>query len=186
MAMRPAEIGRYIRNLRRRKGVSLREMAKLADLAPASISAIENGHTSPTLSTLHKLLVALGTDFVGFFSSPVEDTEEPVFRRGDMKVASDRDRQYVFLFPRKSGIRFEAILETISPREKESEWERLDCDMAGVVLGGGPASLEVKDAGSWTVRKGDSFYVREGAEHRAVNQGASSLRLLTIYYPPRY
>jgi transcriptional regulator with XRE-family HTH domain len=186
MPIQPSNIGRYIRNLRRRRGVSLREIAKIAELAPASISAIENGYSSPTLSTLHKLLMALGTDFVDFFSSPVEGKEQPVFLRHNMKVITDANREYMFPFPKRSDIRFESILETIFPTDKDVEWERLECDMAGIVLEGGPAIMEIRNEGSWTVNQGDAFYVREGLEHRAVDRGPAVLKLVTIYYPPRY
>ncbi len=101
-------------------------------------------------------------------------------------MLADRFRRYVFPFPKRKDIRFEAILETILPTEKRSQWETLDCDMAGIVLAGGPLKLEIRGAGSWTVPHGDAFYVREGQEHHAINASRRPVRLVTVYYPPRY
>jgi transcriptional regulator with XRE-family HTH domain len=184
--MTPAEIGTHIRSLRARKGVSLRELGRLADMAPASISAIENGGSSPTLATLHKMLRVLGTDFTEFFSASLVAPREPVFTASGMKVITDGSRRYVIPFPKRDDIRFEAILETLRPTKKESEWETLDCDMAGIVLQGGPLKLEIRDQGEWKVRTGDAFFVPEGATHRATNMSRATVKIVTIYYPPRY
>jgi len=181
-----SELGAALRSLRTKRGLGLRELGRQSGMAAASLSAIENGASSPTFATLHKVLRVLGTDFAEFFATPPETPREPVFAARDMRVLEDRFRRYVFPFPKRKDIRFEAILETILPTEKRSQWETLDCDMAGIVLAGGPVKLEIRGGGSWTVRTGDAFYVREGQEHHAVNTSRRPVRLVTIYYPPRY
>lgn len=180
------ELGNALRGLRTKRGLGLRELGRRSGMAAASLSAIENGTSSPTFATLHKVLRVLGTDFAEFFATPPDPVREPVFPARDQRVLADRFRRYVFPFPKRKDIRFEAILETILPTEKRSQWETLDCDLAGIVLAGGPLGLEIRGAGSWTLHKGDAFYVREGQEHRAVNGSRRPVRLVTIYYPPRY
>lgn len=184
--MTARELGGALRSLRLKRGLGLRELGRQSGMAAASLSAIENGASSPTFATLHKVLRALGTDFAEFFATPPETPRDPVFAAGDMRVLEDRFRRYVFPFPKRKDIRFEAILETIRPAEKRSQWETLDCDMAGIVLAGGPLKLEIRGVGAWTVRTGDAFYVSEGQEHHAVNASRRPVRLVTIYYPPRY
>jgi len=184
--MNPSELGQHIRSQRNRMGISLRELGRLAEMAPASISTIENGRSSPTLATLHKLLRGLGTNFAEFFSSPYVAPQNPVFPAREMKVIEDGSRRYVIPFPQREDIKFEAILETIMPTKKESEWETLDCDMAGILLSGGSLVLQIRDRGEWKVSVGDAFYVREGAAHRATNFGRAPVKIVSIYYPPRY
>jgi len=53
-----------VRQLRERKGVSLRELARRADLGVATLSRIESGEANPRLSTLLQLAEVLGV-FVG-------------------------------------------------------------------------------------------------------------------------
>jgi len=53
-----------IRQLRKRKGVSLRELARRAGVGVATLSRIESGEANPRLSTLLHLADALGV-FVG-------------------------------------------------------------------------------------------------------------------------
>ena len=77
--MEPKELGRTIRRLRTAAGIGLRQLGRLADISPASLTAIEKGNSSPTLATLHKVLKALGTDFAEFFSNSSENPQVTVF-----------------------------------------------------------------------------------------------------------
>jgi transcriptional regulator with XRE-family HTH domain len=59
-----------IRQLRERKGVSLRELARRSGLGVATLSRIESGAANPRLSTLLQLADVLGV-FVGqLFEKP--------------------------------------------------------------------------------------------------------------------
>jgi len=59
-----------IRQLRERKGVSLRELARRSGLGVATLSRIESGEANPRLSTLLQLADVLGV-FVGqLFEKP--------------------------------------------------------------------------------------------------------------------
>jgi transcriptional regulator with XRE-family HTH domain len=53
-----------IRQLRERKGVSLRELARRAGVGVATLSRIESGEANPRMNTLLQLADALGV-FVG-------------------------------------------------------------------------------------------------------------------------
>jgi len=178
--------GLHIRQLREKRGISLRELSRLSELSAAALSAIENDQSSPTLATLHKLLKALGTDFSSFFYTAQLQDESPVFPAASMRTINDAHRLCRFLFPARTDIRFEALVETISADEGESEWKTHDCDMGGFLLEGGPLTLDIRGKGSWTVGAGDAFYVRALQPHRAVNAGTGPARLITIFDPPRY
>lgn len=179
-------IGQSIRELREEAGVGLRELGRLAEVSAASLNAIEKGQTNPTLATLHKILKALGTDFAEFFTNSAQRNGEPVFARKDMKVAVDAHREYVFITPKKPGLRFQMVHETIGARERRTEWEVHDCDVGGVILSGGPARLEIDGQGCWILRKGDSFYVKAGSRHRLINTGKRTIRQITVMDPPKY
>lgn len=59
-----------IRQLRERKGVSLRELARRAGVGVATLSRIESGEANPRMSTLLQLADTLGV-FVGhLFEKP--------------------------------------------------------------------------------------------------------------------
>ena len=184
--MYPESLGKAISDLRERKGVGLRELARRAKVSTALLSTIEAGNGNPTLATLHKLLKALGTDFARFFGTPAETTDSPVFPSKKMHRATDAHREYVFAFPNLSHLKFQLLHETILPTEKQSQWEVHDCDVGAFVLAGGPGRLEIKGQGQWPLKKGDAFYIPSCLEHRGVNVGKHPLRLITVMAPAKY
>jgi transcriptional regulator with XRE-family HTH domain len=184
--MEPKKLGRTIRRLRTEAGIGLRQLCRLADISPASLTAIEKGASSPTLATLHKVLKALGTDFAEFFANSAKNTQTPVFSSNEMHSIADKHREYIFLLPKRPDMRFEIIHETIAPSESKSEWEVHDCDVGGVILSGGPARLEIEGEGQWSLRQGDSFYIKAGYKHRLTNLGKRAIKQITVMDPPRY
>ena len=59
-----ADPGHLLRSLREQKGLTQRELAKLAETHQADISRIESGSVSPTVSTLERLLRVMGEDLL--------------------------------------------------------------------------------------------------------------------------
>ncbi len=180
------ELGKMVRQLRLEAGIGLRELGRMADISPASLTAIEHGNRSPTLATLHKILKTLGTDFSEFFANSSSKPRTPVFEPKGMVSISDQHRIYKFLLPKRRDVRFEMVDETISPTEVRSEWEVHDCDVGGVILSGGPARLEVEGQGQWILYKGYSFYIKSGLKHRLVNLGKRAIKQITVFDPARY
>ncbi len=63
--------------LRQRSGLSIRELVKLSGVTAGMISCIERNKTSPSLTTLQKILSALDTDLAEFFSLKKETDDGP-------------------------------------------------------------------------------------------------------------
>lgn len=185
--METKHYGKYIRRLRKKAGLTIRELATQAGTSAGAISSIERQQSSPTLATLQRILKALNMDFIQFFSEQQMSVETPVFIAKDMQSINDPYREYTIVFPQREDIKFEMLRETILPSEKrESEWEVHKCDVGGIILSGNGAKLEIKDQGQWSLSQGDAFYIAADLNHRLVNLSDSPLQLLTVYYPPRY
>ncbi len=60
-------IGREVRGYRRQKGVTVAELADETGLSTGMLSKIENGNTSPSLTTLQALSHALSVPLTAFF-----------------------------------------------------------------------------------------------------------------------
>jgi transcriptional regulator with XRE-family HTH domain len=180
------DFGARLQKLRAKSGVSLREASRKANLSASSLSAIEKGRSSPTLATMQRILQALGTNFADFFGTPAAPDLHPVFRSDAMATIRDPHRIYTLLFPRREDLRFEALHETLSPREAAPEWETHAFDVGGVLLKGGPVRLEIEGRGEWRIRRGDAFYIKAGEKHRACNEGTGNAVQVTIMCPLRY
>jgi CheY-like chemotaxis protein len=64
-----AAIGRRIREIRRERGLTLRQLASRTGLSVSLISQIELAKSAASILTLHRLVTALGYDLSGFFSN---------------------------------------------------------------------------------------------------------------------
>lgn len=178
-------IARKIRKIRAKRGLTLRDVGERANLTPAVISMIENGKISPTLTTLHKILGALGTGFGDFFTGDEAPAGQFHFPAGEMKKIVGRKRKYTLILPRRSDIKMQMVFEELLPGEK-LEIETHEVDVAGFVLKGGPLKMEVIGKEERLIRKGDAFYISAGNPHQSSNIGKSKLEMVTCYYPPRY
>ncbi len=62
------EIGRTLQRLRQERQLTVTELAAQSKVSAPMISRIENGHVSPSLSTLHALADALSVSLMAMFS----------------------------------------------------------------------------------------------------------------------
>lgn len=63
------DVGAHVRNLRIEAGLSIRALAELSGLNVNTLSLIENGKSSPSVSTLQQLAKALEVPITAFFES---------------------------------------------------------------------------------------------------------------------
>jgi transcriptional regulator with XRE-family HTH domain len=68
-------VGAQLKKLRDQRGLSMRALADLCDISPNTISLIERGATSPSVSTLHQLATALKVPITVFFQMPGEQMQ---------------------------------------------------------------------------------------------------------------
>ncbi len=72
-------VGSRIRELREKRRISMRELGRLSGISVNALSLIERGQTSPSVSTLYRLVDALGVPITAIFrAEPLR--EEIVFR----------------------------------------------------------------------------------------------------------
>jgi len=178
--MNAAELGKSIRNFRLGLKVSLRELSRCSEISPATLTAIEKGKSSPTLATLDKILKGLGTDLAEFFSCSTENKDKTVFHGDEMQTIADENREYKFLIPKRANIQFEFLYEVIQKSKKETEWETHKGDLGGVIISGGTAILEIQGKGCWTIKKGDSYFIKAGETHRLYAHSKRPVKQVTI------
>ncbi|KHF82549.1 DNA-binding protein [Vibrio vulnificus] len=61
-------VGKKIKEIRKKKALTIQELAEVSGVSEGHISRLENGLKSPTISTLEKLANALDVPIVYFFS----------------------------------------------------------------------------------------------------------------------
>lgn len=82
-------IGRQVRAFRRQKGATVADLASITGLSIGMLSKIENGNTSPSLTTLQTLAHALSVPLTSFFRR-FEEHREAVHTRAGEGVEIER------------------------------------------------------------------------------------------------
>ena len=82
-------IGREVRAHRKQQNITVAEMSRLTDLSIGMLSKIENGNTSPSLTTLQTLAKALSVPLTSFFRG-YEERREAVHTRAGEGVEIER------------------------------------------------------------------------------------------------
>ena len=83
-------IGREVRAFRKQQNMTVAELSKLTDLSVGMLSKIENGHTSPSLTTLQSLAHALSVPLTSFFRQ-YEEHREAVYTKAGAGVDVERE-----------------------------------------------------------------------------------------------
>ncbi len=83
-------IGREVRAFRKAHGTTVAELSELTGLSIGMLSKIENGNTSPSLSTLQTLANALSVPLTSFFRQ-YEERREAVHTKSGDGVEIERD-----------------------------------------------------------------------------------------------
>ena len=78
-----AAIGREVRNFRRQLGMTVADVANATGLSIGMLSKIENGNTSPSLTTLQVLAHAFSVPITAFFKGYEERREVQHVREGE-------------------------------------------------------------------------------------------------------
>ena len=180
--------GRQLHELRRARGLTLKELSIASGLSIGLLSQLERGISAPTIRSLQAVSKALKIPPSWFFQT--QDGAEPgeqsiIVRqgRGRLMAFSDDFRKEL-VTPDLSGA-LEGLLVTIEPggssgpRPYHHPGEEM-----GFVLSG-EMELWVEEV-RYHLQTGDSFRFRSERPHRFANPGAKPARVLWVVTPPFY
>ena len=178
------EIGRKIRRLRLRLGLTQEELAARTELTKGFISQLENDIASPSIATLMDILETLGTDIASFFNEHAD--ARVVYTAEDMFEKEDEDAgiciRWLVTDAQKNAL--EPILVTLNGGGHSQEDDPHEGEEFGYVLAG--AVTLIDGYRKVRVRKGDSFYFHPTGVHYLLNNGKSAARVLWVSTPPSF
>ncbi|MDE0255026.1 MAG: cupin domain-containing protein [Rhodospirillaceae bacterium] len=181
-------LGRQIRHWRLVKGLTLRDMAKLVGCSESLLSKIENDRATPSLSTLHKIAVALGLNISDIFGSGESEVVTRANERNVLLVdgdESDGDRMRLEqLVPAKKGRLLQADMYIIPPGGGSNGEIQHSGEEFGVVMEGS-LFLTIENT-SYLLEAGDSFVFRSELAHSFANKGSTVARVLWVNTPPTF
>lgn len=182
-------LGKKLRNVRRRKGSTLKEVAAQSGLSEGHLSKIETGKAIPSLPVLHRIAGCLGLNLAHLFDA-TDDERAVVLRAGR--------RPLISLDPLRNGrgVTLERVISHAPENALQCNIHILEPDGAsdgqishhgeevGYVIEG---QVELKlDGEIHVLGPGDTFHFRSDRDHGYRNVGGSRARIFWVNTPPTF
>jgi transcriptional regulator with XRE-family HTH domain len=176
-------LGKKIRDLRFRRGLTVQQLAELSGLSKGFISQVENERTSPSLATLRDLARALNTSVAYLV---VEDDSAPhIVRESDRISGTNGTPIHVEVLTPQPRRNLEMLMTTIPPggvaraeRDYHHGEECVVCLGGQVSVAGGEHTVEL--------RPGDSCHYDGRTPHSVENRGGTPARVLIAITPASF
>jgi DNA-binding transcriptional MerR regulator/mannose-6-phosphate isomerase-like protein (cupin superfamily) len=174
-------IGPRLRQLRRKRGSSLAEVATAVGISVGFLSALERSQMSASVGTLRKLARFYRTNILDFFNP--NDANTPLVRPPKRKVLEAGPGVRMELLAWGNTV-MEPHLFRIAPHAGSGDSYAHEGEEFLFVLRG---ELKIALAGhEYHLKRGDSFYFESATPHRWNNPGRSETWLLWVNTPPTF
>lgn len=176
-------IGFLLRNERQKRDISIRALAKKADVSPAIISRIEKGHTSPSFATLKKILDVFHLNFAEFFKAADNVPKSPVIKKSKIKRLDGLgEKLKVFLINAGVSKDIQLFLEEYEPGGSfGSDMLTHKSVEAGICIKG-KLALELGGE-TYSISEGDGWCFDSNIPHRFSNPSDKKAVLVTANTP---
>jgi transcriptional regulator with XRE-family HTH domain len=172
------QVGDHLRDVRTQQGFSVRALAARAGCSPSFISQVEHGQASPSISSLERLVQALGMTLGDFFrvSAP------PVVMRSHERVALTdllSGARIEALTPAGAGYALEPLLITLEPggQSGSQPYARRGDEFAFVCEGDVQLTL---DETTHRLTRGDAATYSGETPRRWENVGRGPARIVVV------
>lgn len=172
------DVGSRLRALRQARGLSARWLAQQAGVSAAYLSRLENGKVSPTVSTLTRVVVAMGATVAEVFG---DASPGPVVRRSQRALVRNRGADDYLLTPNRGG-RLEVLETFVDPGKDSGDAYSHAGDEECIVVLAGTFRLWL-DGTAYDLDEGDAATFACRLPHRWANPGDSPARLHWIITP---
>jgi len=179
------ELGRRIRTLRERRGMSLKAVSEAAGVSESFLSQVERGVASPSIASVQRIARALDTSIAELFAT--DESAGTVVRVHDRRKIVYQGLGAVDEFlTRGTEGRLQVIYTTIQPGGGTGdEAYTHDSDEEVVVVLEGSLDLWV-GAEHYRLETGDAVTHSSRVAHRNTNPGPGVARVLFCITPPSF
>ncbi|MDQ0201309.1 helix-turn-helix domain-containing protein [Neobacillus ginsengisoli] len=181
--MENIDIGKKVEKYRKAKGLSSRELAKLAEITPSMLSQIERGLANPSIQTLKVLAKTLN---VPTFSFLLEETitKDLIVRSSKRKKMIIDNLSYELLSPDFTGNLATAIMKVPSnTSSSENLLEHRGEEVAFILEGKIKLYLGEEE---YLLEAGDSVKIPANLKHKWENNFSHNAVVLFSVTPPAF
>lgn len=172
-------IGKKIKNLRLKKGLTQEELGERTDLSKGYISQLERDLSSPSIETFFSILEVLGCKPKDFFDED-EREQKVVYGAEDLNEIEDTERGFriQWLVPDSNERIMEPIRLSLDVRGQFKEFEPSLSETFALVLKG---RIQIRlGQRVYTAKAGDTVYYYASDEHQIVNDGEGPAELILV------
>jgi transcriptional regulator with XRE-family HTH domain len=174
------DVGAQVRAIRQERGLSLRTLAQICELSPNTISLIERGITSPSVSTLHRLATALRVPITAFFEEKDGRLEVVLLHPGERPRSGSADLLLESLGTGLEDQTLEPFLVTLKPGADSGRRDIVHIGHELVYCLQGEIEYEVSDQ-PHRLMAGDSLLFEARLPHRWRNLGSEPAVFLLVF-----
>ena len=178
-------IGIKIRSLRKEKGLTLSEMARLCRCSSSLLSQIERGSVNPSFSTLKAIGDALDISLAQLVmeAAAVEESSSSLMKLKERKILTTEEGVQFQLLSRNVNVPFEFIFNQWPPGTSTGKQPYTHGgEECGLLLEG---ELEVEvDGKIHQMKPGDTITLRSSAPHRISNIGKKKASAIWVNSVP--
>ena len=176
------DVGSNLHNLRSEQGLSIRSLAELSGLNVNTLSMIENGKSSPSVSTLQQLAIALHVPITTFFEADIVKNNISYQKKGKRPQA---EFAYGALADLGAGLTLRGgkpLLVTLKPKANSGSTPIVHTGLEFVLYLEGRLSYAIEDQ-TYILEPGDSLLFEAQLPHCWQNIGESASQSLLIMCP---
>lgn len=180
------DIGGRLQAVRKRKGLSQRELAKRVGVTNSTISLIEQNKVSPSISSLKKVLDGIPISLADFFTLDLADTgDSPFYPKEEQPDVGNREIRYFLVGQHRASRQMCILREVMAPGSDTGEsMLSHDGEEGGVVIRG---QVEVTVGDQVRVLgPGEAYYFESRIPHRFRNVGNDEAVIVSANTPPTF
>lgn len=182
-----------IKEVRKKKGITLKEVSKRTGVSVNYLSQIERGVSNPSIGIIKKISEALDVPIFGYNNQPAVENTNDASKQGQ-KVSVVRKNMRKMILSPKSQLRqylltpdfqrkVAVMLEEMDPGgEHEDEWHCHEGEKFGFVLEG-RCEVAVEDK-VFTLEEGDSIYFPSNLPHKFKGISEKTSKAIWVVAPP--
>ncbi|WP_103996765.1 cupin domain-containing protein [Paenibacillus sp. UNC499MF] len=181
--MENIDIGKKVEKYRKAKDLSMRELARLAEITPSMLSQIERGLANPSIQTIKVLAKSLEVPTFSFFMEET-NTVDLVVRSNNRKKMVVENLSYELVSPDFTGNLATAIMN-VPPNtvSSEKQLEHKGEEVAFVLEGKIKVFL---DDAEYVLEAGDSVKIPAQMKHKWENDFNEHAAVLFSVTPPAF
>ncbi|MGD6818574.1 helix-turn-helix domain-containing protein [Metabacillus sp. 84] len=173
------QIGKKIKNLRLKSGLTQGELGERTDLSKGYISQLERDLSSPSLDTFFNILEVLGCSPEKFFHAG-DDVQKVVYAEEEQTEYKDEEKGYSirWLVPESNEKEMDPIILSFEEKGEFKQFEASSSETFGYVLKG-RVSIRIGTR-SYQAEAGESIYFSASDSHQFINDFSGETEIILV------